>query len=85
MGLVIFAQWDPLRAAAGSYAFGALRRLILDLQDTLTAVRAYEHYLGLRPERPSHPPWAAEWDSVRAELAALTLGRRDQAEDDERR
>jgi ABC-type uncharacterized transport system permease subunit len=32
IGLVIFAQWDPLRAAAGSYAFGALRRLILDLQ-----------------------------------------------------
>ena len=32
IGLVIFAQWDPLRAAFGSYAFGALRRLILDIQ-----------------------------------------------------
>jgi ABC-type uncharacterized transport system permease subunit len=32
IGLTIFAQWNPLRAAAGSYAFGALRRLILDLQ-----------------------------------------------------
>jgi len=32
VGLVIFAQWDPLRAAFGSYAFGALRRLILDIQ-----------------------------------------------------
>lgn len=32
IGLVIFAQWDPLRAAIGSYAFGALRRLILDIQ-----------------------------------------------------
>jgi general nucleoside transport system permease protein len=32
VGLVIFAQWDPLRAAVGSYAFGALRRLILDIQ-----------------------------------------------------
>jgi ABC-type uncharacterized transport system permease subunit len=32
IGLVIFAQWDPVRAAAGSYAFGALRRLILDIQ-----------------------------------------------------
>jgi ABC-type uncharacterized transport system permease subunit len=32
IGLVIFAQWDPLRAAGGAYAFGALRRLILDLQ-----------------------------------------------------
>jgi simple sugar transport system permease protein len=32
IGLVIFAQWDPFRAAVGSYAFGALRRLILDIQ-----------------------------------------------------
>ena len=32
IGLVIFAQWDPLRAAVGAYAFGALRRLILDIQ-----------------------------------------------------
>lgn len=32
VGLVIFAQWDPIRAAVGSYAFGALRRLILDIQ-----------------------------------------------------
>jgi simple sugar transport system permease protein len=32
IGLVIFAQWDPFRAAIGSYAFGALRRLILDIQ-----------------------------------------------------
>ena len=32
IGLVIFAQWDPLRAAFGSYIFGALRRLVLDIQ-----------------------------------------------------
>jgi len=32
VGLVIFAQWNPLRAAFGAYAFGALRRLILDIQ-----------------------------------------------------
>lgn len=32
IGLVIFAQWDPYRAAFGAYAFGALRRLILDIQ-----------------------------------------------------
>jgi simple sugar transport system permease protein len=32
IGLVIFAQWDPLRAVGGAYAFGALRRLILDIQ-----------------------------------------------------
>ncbi|MCJ7513992.1 MAG: ABC transporter permease [Anaerolineales bacterium] len=32
IGLVIFAQWDPLRAAFGAYVFGALRRMILDIQ-----------------------------------------------------
>ena len=32
VGLVIFAQWDPIRAAFGALAFGALRRLILDIQ-----------------------------------------------------
>ncbi|OQY22323.1 MAG: ABC transporter permease [Anaerolineaceae bacterium 4572_32.1] len=51
VGLVIFAQWDPFRAAFGSYAFGALRRLILDLQGpaTLLGLRNpfyYNPYLG---------------------------------------
>jgi simple sugar transport system permease protein len=32
IGLVIFAQWNPWRALAGAYMFGAVRRLILDLQ-----------------------------------------------------
>ena len=32
IGIVIFAQWNPWRAMAGAYMFGALRRLILDLQ-----------------------------------------------------
>jgi simple sugar transport system permease protein len=32
VGLVIFAQWDPVRAAFGAFTFGALRRLILDIQ-----------------------------------------------------
>ncbi len=36
VGLVIFAQWDPWRAAFGSYTFGALRRLILDIQGPTT-------------------------------------------------
>lgn len=36
IGLVIFAQWDPVRAALGSYAFGALRRMILDIQGPTT-------------------------------------------------
>ncbi len=32
VGLVIFAGWEPLRAAWGAYLFGAIRRLPLDLQ-----------------------------------------------------
>lgn len=32
VGLVIFAAWNPWRAAVGAYIFGALRRLPLDLQ-----------------------------------------------------
>ncbi len=36
VGLVIFAQWDPVRAAFGSYTFGALRRLVLDIQGPAT-------------------------------------------------
>jgi len=36
VGLVIFAQWNPVRAAFGSYIFGALRRLVLDIQGPAT-------------------------------------------------
>jgi simple sugar transport system permease protein len=32
IALVIFAQWNPYRAALGGYLFGMLRRLMLDLQ-----------------------------------------------------
>lgn len=51
IGLVIFAQWDPIRAAGGAYAFGALRRLILDLQGPMTLLGLrnpfyYNSYLG---------------------------------------
>jgi len=51
IGLVIFAQWDPFRAAFGAYAFGALRRLILDVQGPaiifgLTNPFFYNPYLG---------------------------------------
>jgi simple sugar transport system permease protein len=51
IGLVIFAQWDPIRAAGGAYAFGALRRLILDLQGPTTLLGLpnpfyYNPYLG---------------------------------------
>ena len=51
VGLVIFAQWDPIRAAVGSYAFGALRRLILDIQGPVLLLGFknpfyYNSYLG---------------------------------------
>ena len=32
VGLVIFAQWNPVRAAVGAYLFGAISRLLFDLQ-----------------------------------------------------
>lgn len=32
VAIVIFAQWNPVRAAFGGYLFGMLRRFILDLQ-----------------------------------------------------
>ena len=32
VGLVIFAQWSPIRAAVGAYLFGAIFRFILDIQ-----------------------------------------------------
>ncbi|GAB4530309.1 MAG: ABC transporter permease [Anaerolineales bacterium] len=50
VGLVIFAQWDPLRGALGSYVFGALRRLILDIQ-------APKVLLGLRNPFYYNPYW----------------------------
>lgn len=51
VGLVIFAQWNPIRAAFGAYAFGALRRLILDIQGPATLLGFanpfyYNPYLG---------------------------------------
>lgn len=47
IGLVIFAQWDPVRAAVGAYTFGALRRLVLDIQGptTLLGLRNPFYYL----------------------------------------
>lgn len=50
VGLVIFAGWDPRRAAVGAYIFGALRRLALDLQAPLTLLgfanpfKSYPYY-----------------------------------------
>jgi ABC-type uncharacterized transport system permease subunit len=50
VGLVIFAQWNPIRAAVGSYTFGALRRLILDIQGPTML-------LGLRNPFYYNPYW----------------------------
>jgi simple sugar transport system permease protein len=36
VGLVIFAQWSPIRAALGAYLFGAISRFILDVQGVTT-------------------------------------------------
>jgi ABC-type uncharacterized transport system permease subunit len=36
IGLVIFAQWSPIRAAIGAYLFGAIFRFILDVQGVKT-------------------------------------------------
>ncbi|MEO5884388.1 MAG: ABC transporter permease [Candidatus Limnocylindrales bacterium] len=36
VGLVIFAQWSPVRAAIGAYLFGAIFRSILDIQGVPT-------------------------------------------------
>jgi simple sugar transport system permease protein len=50
VGLVIFAQWDPLRAAFGAYTFGALRRLILDIQGPMSL-------MGMRNPFYYNPYW----------------------------
>ena len=47
-------------------------RLTAMTGDTAGAIDAYEHWLALRDTRPESPHWAAQWDSVRAEYAALT-------------
>lgn len=46
-------------------------RLAAAMLDTAGAITAYETYLALRARRPDHPPWAAEWDSVRVEVARI--------------
>ncbi len=45
IGLVIFAQWNPIRAALGAYLFGALRRGILDLQGPATLLGLHKSAL----------------------------------------
>ena len=47
-------------------------RLAAMVGDTTGAVDAYRHYFTLRDTRPDHPPWAAQWDSMRVEYGSLT-------------
>ena len=47
VGLVIFAGWNPWRAMAGAYIFGALRRLPLDLQSVAWLPFASNPILGV--------------------------------------
>jgi ABC-type uncharacterized transport system permease subunit len=58
IGLVIFAQWSPVRAAFGAFLFGAIFRLILDIQgpatllwfvNPFTAGRSETFFLGMLP------------------------------------
>jgi len=51
VGLVIFAGWDPVRAAFGAYLFGAIRRLPLDAQSIPFFLRnpTYGYFLNMLP------------------------------------
>jgi general nucleoside transport system permease protein len=58
IGLVIFAQWSPLRAAFGALLFGAIFRLIIDIQGLGTLLwfaspfqpgRSETYFLGMLP------------------------------------
>jgi len=51
VGLVIFASWDPARAAMGAYLFGAIRRLPLDLQNWALFMRnpTYGYFMNMLP------------------------------------
>lgn len=51
VGLVIFARWNPVQAAVGSYLFGAIRRLPLDLQTVGIFLRnpAWGYFLNMLP------------------------------------
>jgi len=51
VGLVIFAGWNPWRAAVGSYLFGAIRRLPLDMQNIPFFLRSphFGYFLNMLP------------------------------------
>lgn len=51
IGLVIFAGWDPMRAAFGSYLFGTIRRLPIDAQNIAFFLRTptYGYFMNMLP------------------------------------
>ena len=82
IGLVIFAQWSPIRAAFGAFLFGAISRFILDIQGVDTILGLHEPVPG-RPLGDVLPRDAAvpardrrRGDSARARRSASALARR---------
>jgi general nucleoside transport system permease protein len=48
VGLVIFARWNPIRAAIGAYLFGAIFRFILDVQGVQSILGVQNPFLAGR-------------------------------------
>jgi ABC-type uncharacterized transport system permease subunit len=59
VGLVIFAAWDPWRAAFGAYLFGAISRVVFDVQMLPTAGLPSLVQVLLSPEFLRMMPYAA--------------------------
>ncbi|NIN66562.1 MAG: ABC transporter permease [Anaerolineae bacterium] len=59
VGLVIFAAWDPWRAAFGAYLFGAISRVVFDVQMLPTAGLPQLAKVLLSPEFLRMMPYAA--------------------------
>jgi tRNA A-37 threonylcarbamoyl transferase component Bud32/tetratricopeptide (TPR) repeat protein len=69
-------SWQAYRIVFSSGTLVDMRReearLAAAVGDTTGAIEAFEHYFALRDVRPDHPPWAAQWDSMRVEYGTLT-------------
>ena len=59
IGLVIFAAWDPWRAALGAYLFGAISRVVFDVQMLRIAGLPQVMRVLLTPEFLRMMPYAA--------------------------
>ncbi len=71
IGLVIFAQWSPFRAAFGAYLFGAVVQLTVSMQLPPTILGIPEPVLRIPPEHvlPGHAPVRARPARARGRLA----------------